>query len=73
MPERELHAALVALQSGIYGLLTHPYLGRRMDHDRPTVVTARFRAIYGIFPDTGQSDIAGDVTILRILGPGQMN
>jgi hypothetical protein len=28
--------------------------------------------IYSQHPDTGRNDMAGDVTVLRIFGPGQL-
>jgi hypothetical protein len=30
-----------------------------------------YRAPYRVIPDTGRSETAGDVLVLRVLGPGQ--
>jgi hypothetical protein len=30
-----------------------------------------YRALYEVTPDTGRSETAGDVTVLRVYGPGQ--
>jgi hypothetical protein len=30
-----------------------------------------YRALYEVIPDTGRSETAGDVTVLRVYGPGQ--
>ena len=30
-----------------------------------------YRAPYRVIPDSGRSDTAGDVLVLRVLGPGQ--
>jgi hypothetical protein len=30
-----------------------------------------YRALYRVSPDTGRDEIAGDVRVLRVFGPGQ--
>jgi hypothetical protein len=31
-----------------------------------------YRALYEVHPDTGRSETAGDVRVLRVFGPGQL-
>jgi hypothetical protein len=30
-----------------------------------------YRVLYEVYPDTGHSETAGDVRVLRVFGPGQ--
>lgn len=32
-----------------------------------------YKIIYRILPDTGHDDTAGDVTVVRVFGPGQLS
>jgi len=35
------------------------------------MVTERHVVVYEVIPDTGRDTTAGDVTVLRVFGPGQ--
>ncbi len=54
-------------------LRDHPYLGVP-SLDMPglrQLIVAEHRIIYRVHPDTGDTETAGDVRILAVLGPGQ--
>ena len=62
-----------ALTAAIDRLTNHPCRGRPDGTGKRILIAGRYRVIYGVSPDIGRNETAGDVTILRILGPGQMN
>ncbi len=37
------------------------------------LVVARHSVIYRVAPDTGRDETAGDVLVLRVIGPGQID
>ena len=64
---------LKAVQSSIRGLQQHPC--RYPIGDDPGVrelpCPHGYRALYEVHPDTSRNETAGDVTVLRVFGPGQ--
>ncbi len=61
------------LRNARRNLRIYPYLGAPND-EQPgyyQLVVSGHRVIYRIDPDTGDSNTAGDIRILIILGPGQ--
>lgn len=65
---------LAALGAAVQGLRRHPcrwpsgeHRGTRERH------VEGYRIIYEVVPDTGDDATAGDVTVLRVRGPGQDN
>jgi plasmid stabilization system protein ParE len=66
---RRLEAILVAIER----LVEHPCLYPLGDHPgvRELPCAGGYRALYEVTPDTGRSETAGDVRVLRVFGPGQ--
>ena len=61
-----------AILRTITGLRHHPCLYARGDQPGTREVSAEgHRIIYVVDPDTGRNVDAGDVTVLRVFGPGQ--
>ena len=54
-------------------LRSHPCLFARGDQSGTREVSSEgHRIVYVVDPDTGRNADAGDVTVLRVFGPGQM-
>jgi plasmid stabilization system protein ParE len=64
---------LKAIQASIRELRQHPCLHPVVDQPgvRELPCPHGYRAFYEVHPDTGRNDTAGDVTVLRVFGPGQ--
>ncbi len=64
---------LAAIRDSIERLRDHPCLWQPGQHPgtRELPCDGGYRAIYALHPDTGDSQTAGDVFVLRIYGPGQ--
>lgn len=64
---------LIALRAAINRLRQHPCLYPAGEHRsvRELLCEGGYRALYEVHPDTGQSETAGDVQVLRVFGPGQ--
>jgi plasmid stabilization system protein ParE len=64
---------LTAIWSAIERLREHPCLYPVGQHPgvRELPCAGGYRALYEVRPDTGRSETAGDVRVLRVFGPGQ--
>jgi hypothetical protein len=64
---------LMAIIAAIERLRDHPCLYPVSPHPgvRELPCDGGYRALYEVLPDTGRSETAGDVRILRVFGPGQ--
>ena len=64
---------LAAIRRAINRLRQHPCLFPLGEHPgvRELPCDGGYRALYKVTPDTGRSDTAGDVRVLRVFGPGQ--
>jgi len=62
---------LLTLERGLLALRDFHYRGKCHADGLRTVVIARCRAIHAVGPDTARNAAAGDVTIVRVMGPGQ--
>ena len=62
---------LAAINRGIKELKREPCGWPRIDETRRERVIIGYVAVYSVLPDTGDNRTAGDVTILRLYGPGQ--
>jgi plasmid stabilization system protein ParE len=62
-----------AILRAIYSLPTNPVLYRRSeDHPHLRVISvAGYRVLYKVDPDTGDTESAGDVEVLAVLGLGE--
>ncbi len=62
-----------AILRTIQGLRHHPCLYARGDLPGTREVSSEgHRIVYVVDPDTGRNADAGDVTVLRVFGPGQL-
>jgi plasmid stabilization system protein ParE len=70
---RTARRKLVAIWKAIEGLRESPCRYPIGDHAgvRELPCARSYRVLYDVIPDTGRSDTAGDVRILRVFGPGQ--
>jgi plasmid stabilization system protein ParE len=64
---------LAAIVAAVNALRHHPCLWRREAGLGGVLIVAGHRVVYSVEPDTGRDETAGDVVILRILGPGQID
>ena len=64
---------LAAIRADIRRLTQYPCLYPVVDHPdvRELPCAGRYRVLYEVDPDTGDSATAGDVIVLRVYGPGQ--
>jgi plasmid stabilization system protein ParE len=64
---------LAAVRADIRRLKTYPGLYAPGAHNgvRELPCAGGYRVLYRVTPDTGHSDTAGDVLVLRVFGPGQ--
>jgi plasmid stabilization system protein ParE len=64
---------LAAIRADIRRLQRQPCLWPVGDHPgvRELAATGGYRVLYKVAPDTGRDETAGDVTVLRVYGPGQ--
>jgi plasmid stabilization system protein ParE len=64
---------LTAIRLAINRLLDHPCLYPVGPHPgvRELPCDGGYRALYDVLPDTGRSETAGNVRVLRVFGPGQ--
>jgi len=64
---------LAAIRDSIERLREHPCLWSIGQHPgvRELPCAGGYRALYEVIPDTGRDETAGDVTVLRVYGPGQ--
>ncbi len=64
---------LAAIGTAIKRLCRHPCLFPIGEYPgvRELPCDGGYRALYEVIPDTGRSETAGDVTVLRVYGPGQ--
>jgi plasmid stabilization system protein ParE len=62
-----------ALRRAPRNLQRYPYLGPASQDfpGRRQIVVSRYRIIYKVDPDTGDSQTAGDIRIIAVFGPGQ--
>jgi plasmid stabilization system protein ParE len=67
------HRRLNALIASIDALIAHPCRCPRIDAGQRMMVVARHSVIYRVAPDTGRDETAGDVLVLRVIGPGQID
>jgi plasmid stabilization system protein ParE len=64
---------LQAIRGTMERLLRHPCLYARGDQPGTREVSSEgHRIVYIVDPDTGRNADAGDVTVLRVFGPGQL-
>ncbi len=63
----------MAIRAAINRLREHPCLYPVSQHlgVRELPCDGGYRVLYEVVPDTGRSADAGDVTVLRVYGPGQ--
>jgi hypothetical protein len=63
----------MAIRAAINRLHEHPCLYPVGQHSgiREMPCDGDYRALYRLSPDTGRSETAGDVLVLRVFGPGQ--
>jgi plasmid stabilization system protein ParE len=64
---------LTAIRADIRRLRQHPCLWPVRYHPgvRELPCAGGYRVLYRVHPDTGRSETAGDVRVLRVFGPGQ--
>ena len=64
---------LAAIRAALRRLRIHPCLFPVIQHAgvRELPGEGGYRALYRVVPDTGRSETAGDVLVLRGFGPGQ--
>ena len=64
---------LASVWADIEGLREHPCRFPIGHHEgvRELPCGGGYRALYEVAPDTGREETAGDVTVLRVFGPGQ--
>ena len=64
---------LTAIRATINRLRGHPCLFPVGQHSgvRELPCDGGYRTLYRVTPDTGRSETAGDVLVLRVFGPGQ--
>jgi plasmid stabilization system protein ParE len=64
---------LRAIRAAINRLRQQPCLHAFGEHPgvRELPCEGGYRALYEVHPDTGRSETAGDVLVLRVFGPGQ--
>lgn len=64
---------LTAIRAAINRLREVPCLYPVGEHPgvRELPCDGGYRALYRVSPDTGRNDMAGDVRVLRVFGPGQ--
>jgi plasmid stabilization system protein ParE len=64
---------LTTIRAAINRLLEHPCLYPIGQHPgvRELPCDGGYRALYDVLPDTGRSETAGNVRVLRVFGPGQ--
>jgi plasmid stabilization system protein ParE len=64
---------LAAIWTAIEQLRDHPCMYPVGEHPgvRELPCDGGYRALYEVIPDTGRSETAGDVRVLRVFGPGQ--
>jgi hypothetical protein len=64
---------MAAIRAAIIGLREYPCLYPDREHPgvREMPCDGGYRVLYEIYPDTGRSETAGDVRVLRVFGPGQ--
>ena len=62
---------LAAVNRSIKDLKREPCGWPRIDATRRERTITGYVVVYSVLPDTGDSRTAGDVTILRVFGPGQ--
>lgn len=64
---------LTAIRTAIRRLRQHPCLYAVGDcpNVRELPCDGGYRVLYRVHPDTGRSETAGDVLVLRVFGPGQ--
>jgi plasmid stabilization system protein ParE len=65
---------LAAIRTAIRRLRQHPLLYPIGDYpgQRELSCGGGYRVMYRLAPDTGNSEAAGDVRIMRVFGPGQL-
>jgi hypothetical protein len=63
----------MTIRDAINQLRQHPCLYPVIEHPgtRELPCEGGYRALYEVRPDTGRSETAGDVVVLRVFGPGQ--
>jgi plasmid stabilization system protein ParE len=66
---RAARRRLTAILTGINRLVLHPAGQHTGVREMPC--DGGYRAFYEVTPDTGRSETAGDVRVLRVFGPGQ--
>jgi len=64
---------LAAIRTAINRLRQQPCLSPVGQHSgvRELPCAGGYRVLYRVTPDTGRSETAGDVLVLRVFGPGQ--
>ena len=70
---RRAKLRLISIRSDIARLVRHPCLFPIGEHlgVRELPCDGGYRVLYQVIPDTGRNETAGDVTVLRVFGPGQ--
>ena len=64
---------LRTIRDTIERLGRQPYIYPRSDHPGTREVSSQgHRIVYEVDPDTGRNDDDGEVTVLRVFGPGQL-
>ena len=63
---------VMRIRASIEGLREHPCRHRRGAEDFRELIVEQYEVVYRVSPDTGSDQTAGDVTILRVFGPGQL-
>jgi len=63
---------LAAIRADIWRLQQQPCLWPAGDHSsvRELPAAGGYRVLYKVEPDTGRNETAGDLTVLRVYGPG---
>lgn len=64
---------LIAILAAIETLRDHPCRFPVCDHPgiRELPCAGGYRVLYRVVPDTGRTETAGDIEVLRVFGPGQ--
>jgi plasmid stabilization system protein ParE len=70
---RAARRRLTAIWASIERLALHPCLFPVVHHPgvRELPCDGGYRVLYELHPDTGRSETAGNVRVLRVFGPGQ--
>jgi plasmid stabilization system protein ParE len=59
------------IAAAIDRLVEHPCRHPRSRHGRREFTVEGHRVVYRVTPDTGRDATGGDVTVLRVFGPGE--